>query len=113
MRRLRSLRPLTWVIVFVQAVFAAVLAAAAWTMFSNSLCQRGNSCDPDDGFAAAVSILVWIAPAWIFVTYVLMVNWLRRQPLRCPGCREPLTSASPTCTSCGLRFVAAQVSHPG
>jgi hypothetical protein len=104
-------RPLTWVIVVVNALFLVWIVVSVITGSDSCSDKSGTAkdvCDTLAAVGASIGIAV-VAFAWALADVILGVLWLVTRPggRPCGVCGRPVQEGVTVCSACGFDFRAA------
>jgi hypothetical protein len=112
-----SWRPLTWVVLVVQALFVIWLVAGVNAASSGSDCSASSyrdSCEAGQtiGTGIAIGIVIFL---WALVDVILGVVWLvtNKSKRACPACGRNVKKGLIICSACGFDFAAAAKGQAG
>ena len=107
---MKKLRPLSWVIIVVNILFAWWLIGGVGSAVSES-CEglTGDdltSCQAGTAIGAGIGV-IFILFLWVMVDIILLVIFLvtKKKGRECPGCGRKTKVGVTQCASCGHNFI--------
>lgn len=110
-----KLRPFTWVILAVNAIFVAWIIGGAVSA-SHQTCSPGLSaqaCQSASAIGTGIGVALIIG-LWVAADFILGVLWLITRPRGrdCPVCGKTVKPGLTHCLSCGTSFAAVYGGPP-
>ena len=106
---MRKLRPLSWVIIFINALFLWWVIAGVGSVAESCTGMTGDdltACEAGTAIGAGIGA-VMILFLWMVVDVILLVIFLvtKKKARECPACGRKVKVGLTECSSCGHNFV--------